>query len=73
MSLILTDTLQESRARVAASGQVSQAEVSASIAVSRAEIVSSQQVQDIRGRLIANLQAAKSSPFITLLNNQSNS
>jgi len=62
MSLIVTDTLQESRARVATSGQVS-----------RAEIVSSQQVQDIRGRLIANLQAARSSSFIVLLNNQSNS
>jgi len=62
MSLILTDTLQESRAKVAASGQVS-----------RAQVLLSQQVQDIRGRLIANLQAARSSSFIALLNNQSNS
>lgn len=62
MSLILTDRLQESRAKVAASRQVS-----------RVEVVSSQQVQDIRGRLIANLQAARSSSFIALFNNQSNS
>jgi len=62
MSLILTDTLQESRARVAASGQVS-----------RARVVSSQQAQDIRGRLTANLQAARSSSLIALLNSQSNS
>jgi hypothetical protein len=62
MSLIVQDSLQESRARVAASGQVS-----------RAQVVSSQQVQDIRGRLIANLQAARSSSFIALFNNQSNS
>jgi len=62
MSLIVTDSLQESRAKIAASGQVS-----------RAKVVSSQQVQDIRGRLIANLQAARSSSFIALLNNQSNS
>jgi hypothetical protein len=62
MSLILTDQLQQSRARIAALGSVS-----------RAKVVSSQQVQDIRGRLIANLQAARSSSFIALLNNQSNS
>jgi len=62
MSLIVTDSLQESRAKIVASGQVS-----------RARVVSSQQVQDIRGRLIANLQAARSSSFIALLNNQSNS
>jgi hypothetical protein len=62
MSLIVTDSLQESRVQVAALGQVS-----------RARVVSSQQVQDIRGRLIANLQAARSSSFIALLNNQSNS
>jgi len=73
MSLIVTDTLQESRARIAASGQVSQAKVSVSTAASQARVVSSQQVQDIRGRLIANLQAARSSSFIALLNNQNNS
>jgi len=58
MSLILTDQLQQSRAKIAASGQVS-----------RAQVLSSQQVQDIRGRLIANLQSARSSSFIALLNN----
>jgi len=73
MSLILTDQLQQSRAKIAASEQVSQVEVSVSTAVSQARVVSSQQVQDIRGRLIANLQAARSSSFIALLNNQSNS
>ncbi|WVL99693.1 hypothetical protein [Salinibacter phage 4_17] len=62
MSLILTDQLQQSRAKIAASGQVS-----------RAQVLSSQQVQDIRGRLIANLQSARSSSFIALLNNQSSS
>jgi len=69
MSLIVTDSLQESRAQVAASGQVSQIGVSDSTAVSQARVVSSQQIQDIRGRLIANLQAARSSSFIALLNN----
>jgi len=73
MSLILTDQLQQSRAKIAASGQVSQVGVSVSTAVAQARVVSSQQVQNIRGRLIANLQAARSSSFIALLNNQSNS
>jgi hypothetical protein len=73
MSLILTDQLQQSRAKIAASEQVSQVEVSVSTAVSQARVVSSQQVQNIRGRLLANLQAARSSSFIALLNNQNNS
>jgi hypothetical protein len=62
MSLIFVDALQKSRAKLANSKQISLAEVK-----------SNKQIESIRGRLFANLQAARSSSFIALLNNQSNS
>jgi len=62
MSLIVTDQLQESRVQLASSQQKS-----------RVEVLTSAQVQSIKGRLIWNLQVARSAICIALLNNQSNS
>jgi hypothetical protein len=62
MSLIVTDQLQESRVQLASSQQKS-----------RVEVLTSAQVQGIKGRLKWNLQAARSTINIALLNNQSNS
>lgn len=62
MSLVVTDSLQESRVQLASSEQQS-----------RVEVLTSAQIQSIKGRLIWNLQAARSSICIALLNNQSNS
>ncbi len=62
MSLIFVDALQKSRAKFANSKQISVAEVK-----------SSKQIENIRGQLLANLQAAKNSSFFAVFNNQSNS
>jgi hypothetical protein len=73
MSLIVTDQLQESRVRLVSRTQEGRLRLSSNGQKSRVEIVTSAQIQSIQGRLIFNLQAARSSVCIALLNNQSNS